>query len=65
MWYYCVTGGSTSQSVGKKYRVNHPKYRSTQTSFATSTCEQALLYYTIINFNNFISWNIFLKLKSL
>lgn len=39
IWYYCVTGGSTSQSVGKKYRANHPKYRFTQTSIASPTCE--------------------------
>lgn len=42
--YYYVTGGSTSQSVGKKYRANHPKYRSTQTSIATSTCERIYLF---------------------
>lgn len=43
---YRVTGGSTSQSVREKYRANHPKYRSTQTSFATTTCERlhTLLY---------------------
>lgn len=54
IWCYCVTGGSTSQSVGKKYRVNHPKYRSTQTSIASPTCEQSDKHSYYSSLQNFV-----------